>query len=666
MNKKIKMLIVVLALVLLLPFGVKAITGAEIQEKKEITINSVPPTNEDSFWQLNEKLYFSIGYQLKECNEGYTSCSVYKGTDEDEVVATKVTIKYEYDEDVKKVVDGIVSKIPESGKIFVIEDVYALSWLHDTVLHEMNEEATEGVNPIKYSPEFNNFIGFNNFFFEPRMGEDGLYASFQEGTFQFNYNGTTYGYGHLGTRVNYVVYVNDNETDIIGALKTRLSKYFKIKDITEDTEYPLEDQLNDELDAYGRDYSTCVDIKTLDSQIATLESEIEKLYNLPDEQKATEEWNNNVMAKQEELNNKRMQKNNMHFYGSCDMLDEYDTAEAYVAAMREELLDEDNPDSLWNMYSKALPHIYGIQFADTGDWVGIGVMVIKDSSKVIDTDLEVKTRDAKSGVMISNTGKMNVIPLDTLIQVSKLTSGDDYDKVVSALEKVVNKDNIDMFDLKLFSNAAANYITKLDDGTFEVRIPLSDKLKDKASLIAYYVDDNNEVKEYEVKIEVVDGVKYGVFTTDHFSVYTLAEKEVEEEPKFKVTYDFNGGTDKDKKAKVETEQVSVGLDISKANFIDEMGVTAPEGKELDAIEINGTRTELGKEYMLNKDTVFKYLWKDIPKEDSKAENTPDVPGNGDNEESPKTSDTVNKYFVLFTISFMVFACTLVYKYEYNK
>ena len=60
---------------------------------------------------------------------------------------------------------------------------------------------------------------------------------------------------------------------------------------------------------------------------------------------------------------------------------------------------------------------------------------------------------------------------------------------------------------------------ELEDGSFEVRIPLSEKLKGK-DLVAYYVDDNGNKEEHEVTIK--EG--YAVFNTNHFSTYTLAEK----------------------------------------------------------------------------------------------------------------------------------------------
>lgn len=63
---------------------------------------------------------------------------------------------------------------------------------------------------------------------------------------------------------------------------------------------------------------------------------------------------------------------------------------------------------------------------------------------------------------------------------------------------------------------------ELEDGSFEVRIPLSEKLKGK-DLVSYYVDDNGNKEEHEVTIK--EG--YAVFNTNHFSTYTLAEKPAE-------------------------------------------------------------------------------------------------------------------------------------------
>ncbi len=86
--------------------------------------------------------------------------------------------------------------------------------------------------------------------------------------------------------------------------------------------------------------------------------------------------------------------------------------------------------------------------------------------------------------------------------------------------------------MKLYSNTLEDYITKLDNGTFEVRIPLSEKLAEE-DLIVYYVDENDEIEEHEVKKE--DG--YAVFMTNHFSIYTLAETSSNPEITNPPTYD---------------------------------------------------------------------------------------------------------------------------------
>ncbi len=139
-------------------------------------------------------------------------------------------------------------------------------------------------------------------------------------------------------------------------------------------------------------------------------------------------------------------------------------------------------------------------------------LIIADSSKMISPTY--KTVDASSNVSISSTSAE--IPLDTSMRVSQLTSGEEYDKVIETLgvEEHVT------YDLKLYSQSTASYVSQLESGEFEVRIPLTDELKGK-DLVAYYVDENNEVTDYEVTLDE-DG-NYAVFATDHFSIYTLAE-----------------------------------------------------------------------------------------------------------------------------------------------
>lgn len=160
------------------------------------------------------------------------------------------------------------------------------------------------------------------------------------------------------------------------------------------------------------------------------------------------------------------------------------------------------------------------------DAFGFSVAVKKDSSKAVE-EIEFITSDVATDITIS-AGSSAEIPLDTQIGVTKLTSGSQYDKIISLLDVT----NSEMFDLKLYSRGIDDYITKLEDGSFEVKIPISSELKGK-DLVVYYVDDNDKVVEYKVTKVTTDGTEYAVFTTDHFSVYTLAstDDEKDETPK---------------------------------------------------------------------------------------------------------------------------------------
>ncbi|MDD4187837.1 MAG: hypothetical protein PHX04_03645 [Bacilli bacterium] len=120
--------------------------------------------------------------------------------------------------------------------------------------------------------------------------------------------------------------------------------------------------------------------------------------------------------------------------------------------------------------------------------------------------------DVVSDITISSDN--GIIPLDTLISADRLTKGIEFEKI----SKILNLASSEIFDLKLYSNTLEDYITKLDNGLFEVKIPISEKFKDK-KLIAYYIDDNGNKTEYDVKVE--NGM--AIFNTNHFSIYTLAE-----------------------------------------------------------------------------------------------------------------------------------------------
>lgn len=189
------------------------------------------------------------------------------------------------------------------------------------------------------------------------------------------------------------------------------------------------------------------------------------------------------------------------------------SAEEYATEMMKE--NYYNEDGYYHFVTEIEDEGYVLTI--NGDEYYFGV--IKDSSK-INNNLTYASSDALSDIMVS--ANTNSIPLDTHIKTTKLTSGDEYNKII----KLVDVKTSESYDISLYSDSLEKNITKLEDGKFEVRIPISAELKDK-DLKVYYVDENDKVIEYEVTVK--DG--YAVFTTDHFSIYTLAGTEKNSNPK---------------------------------------------------------------------------------------------------------------------------------------
>lgn len=139
-------------------------------------------------------------------------------------------------------------------------------------------------------------------------------------------------------------------------------------------------------------------------------------------------------------------------------------------------------------------------------------IIIKDSSK-INNEINYLTSDINTNISIS-TDSAN-IPLDTLIRVNEITSGAEYDRIKAA----IGADTMETYDLTLKSNSLGGNVTELEDGTFEVEIPLNDSLKGE-TVAVYYVDESGKVTEYDV----ADGDNSVIFNTNHFSIYTIAKK----------------------------------------------------------------------------------------------------------------------------------------------
>lgn len=141
---------------------------------------------------------------------------------------------------------------------------------------------------------------------------------------------------------------------------------------------------------------------------------------------------------------------------------------------------------------------------------------VKDSSK-INNNVSFKSSDLVTEVSVSTTSS---VPLDTLVNVSKVSSGEEYEKIKKALDK-----EGETFDITLYSDAQDKRVTKLDNGKFLVSIPVSDDYEGK-DLKVYYVSEDGKVEEHEVTLVKENGKLFATFETDHFSMYTLVNNGV--------------------------------------------------------------------------------------------------------------------------------------------
>ena len=267
-------------------------------------------------------------------------------------------------------------------------------------------------------------------------------------------------------------------------------------------------------------------------------------------------------------------------------------------------------------------HVYKLTVGTEEHYFVIG----KDSTKMYEP--KYKTSDILTNISIStNSGALS---LDTTIKAKKITSGDEYNRIL----KILNVTDNEMFDLKLFSSGLNKNITKLDDGTFEVRIPVTEKLKGK-KLVAYYVYGNNKT-EYPVTI---DG-NYAIFNTDHFSIYTLAVA-----PKSTYTITVNG-----ENITVTPQNVIKVLEGSSK----EIEIKANDGYKLTSVKVDGVENMPLTNGKITIENISKNITIDVSTEKIAGsvdiEETTNTIYKGEN--SPKTGDNVFTYITMFIIAFI--------------
>ena len=372
-----------------------------------------------------------------------------------------VGIVYNYNNDVKTKFDNYIKNFPSDIEYFQVRDLELINYW----VNNVGKDGTESLD--MFSGELKSYLNYKNmkFYVDNRAGDNGPFYTVRLGIAVFKYDDVIYNiYDTLGTRAEHIIYVPSETSNTKEALMAAAQK-----------------RINEYLGKEG--------IVTISYAGTAYEAWAKELYN-----------------------------NREIYWPGID--------EAFEGKMTFERFLELGNDLIptYNDFEE-VSGLKGIKENDETFIATIKVgnkqesfhIVIKnDSSKMVTPSY--KTADITTDIEISSNSSS--IPLDTSIKAEKITSGTEYEKIIKLLDVKENA----MFDLKLYSDSLEKYITKLDDGTFEVKIPVPENLKGK-KLIAYYVTGDGKTEEYEV--EVKDG--YAIFNTKHFSIYTLAETKTNEE-----------------------------------------------------------------------------------------------------------------------------------------
>lgn len=470
--KVLSYVLVVLMIMSLIP--VSAFAGGEamsdefkaiLNEKGEFEMYSVVPKSEDDvmeFFWESEKMWDE--YPDLSFDEFSDDYKSCVITNNQLEESHRVNIKYIYDESAIALVDGIVKKIPKGE--YNEEYEYYESYLFEVKDMELvNYWVNNGdsCDLISYSGEFKELLGYKNFRIDGRRGDDAPFYTMVEGFAPFSYAGTVYDVVNIGAKANHAIFVPDETGDTPEELQAAVLK--RVEEYIGKGKVKIVDYGTNPLDIMLEGY---------DDAIKCAEEDIANATN-SDSLKNAQEWLEDAQnAKQK-------------------YIDEYNTVGGE------------------NYYLKEAAGNYYFTMA-VGE-AEYSFVVIKDSKRMITP--EYKSSDVRTGITVDSTDSS--IPLDTLISVDELTSGKTYEDIMT----VLNIDNCKSFDINLFSATLDKYITKLENGEFKVSIPITTEFKDK-DLIVYYVDENKEIHEFEVTVVGNEAT----FTTDHFSIYTLAENEL--------------------------------------------------------------------------------------------------------------------------------------------
>ncbi|MBQ3545792.1 MAG: hypothetical protein IJA34_12560 [Lachnospiraceae bacterium] len=478
-NKFLSLCLMGIMIFFIVPLNVFATDAAMSEEFKsilnsngELVFNYVQPSTIDDVYMISEDFSVSNSDFWMDCesfNDDFSECEIYMNYGQDDEEKHMVKVVYNYDEEVKKTADKFVAGFPVDREYFNVKDLEIINyWVNGA------ENDDSDINYLSnYSGELKEYLNYSNFIFtvDSRAGSDDPFVTIRAGIAKLIYDDVVYfSDGWLGAKAEHAIYVpettGDTPEELISAAQKRIDDYIgegKVK-ISLDS-LTVENYYN--------------------SVISDYDNELAETQALLDAEMLKDPMDRDVFLVMEcEWRLQSIPENKQYFM------------ESFEEGGDNHFLTKGTGGYLFKVEIDGEEHRF---------------IIIKNDDEIQTPTY--KTVDLNTNVQISSSSSQ--IPLDTVILAERLTSGDEYDKIIELLKVTENE----TYDLKLFSETTNNFFSKLESGMFEVRIPLPDKFKDK-ELVAYYVDTDDKITTYEVKVED----EYVIFLTDHFSIYTLAEK----------------------------------------------------------------------------------------------------------------------------------------------
>ena len=146
----------------------------------------------------------------------------------------------------------------------------------------------------------------------------------------------------------------------------------------------------------------------------------------------------------------------------------------------------------------------------SGKIKNFNVLATLGNSENNNTQSIIKT-DNKTNIKLET--QKDVIPDNTIMDITEITSGETFNTIKDTLEKIKN---FKAFDITLKSNN-----TNIQpNGNVKISIPIPEDF-DTSKLVVYRFEEDGSNIEYQVA--VANG--YATFETDHFSTYVLGEQE---------------------------------------------------------------------------------------------------------------------------------------------